>query len=380
MKYRDFGAQGWKASVLGFGCMRLPVQSGGLNSPDIDRPEATRMIRHAIDCGVNYFDTAYSYHGGQSEVVLGDALRDGYRERVRVATKLPVWLVKEPEDFDRILGEQLERLQTDSIDCYLFHALNRKYWREVVLRCGLLDKAAAALADGRIRHLGFSFHGDFESFEEIVSGTDLWSFCQIQYNYVNVNYQAGMRGLRLAADRGLAVVVMEPLLGGKLADPPSEIRRVIEEFPLRRTAVEWALHWLWNQPEVSVVLSGMSTAAQLRENLVIACQSRVHSLGTKEEALVNELREGYNARLAIPCTRCGYCMPCPNGVDVPANLELYNHAIAFDDLAAARFRYGFALEQKQKASECAACGACLELCPQEIPIPEWMGRAGELLG
>jgi hypothetical protein len=379
MKYREFGTLGWKASALGFGCMRLPVRSGGFGSTDIDEPEAIRLIRHAIENGVNYFDTAYAYHSGRSEVVLGRALRDGYRERVRVATKVPPWLVHAPEDFDRILQEQLDRLQTDSIDCYLFHTLNRKYWQEVVLRHGLLQKAAAALGDGRIQHLGFSFHSDFESFEEILSATDLWSFCQIQYNYVNVEFQAGVRGLRLAADRGLAVVVMEPLLGGRLADPPAEIRQLMEEFPLPRPPVAWALDWLWDQPEVSLVLSGMGSMRQLEENLRLARQARPHCFGTKDQVLIDQVREGYRARTVIPCTHCGYCAPCPNGVDVPANFELYNHAKMFDDIATARFRYGFALGAEQRASHCIQCGWCEERCPQQIPIQEWIDRVDKLL-
>jgi len=380
MKYRTFGTLEWKTSALGFGCMRLPVRSGGFGSSDIDEPAALQMIRRAIDGGVNYFDTAYVYHGGQSEVVLGKALRDGYRQRVRVATKLPPWLVKGPEDFDRILQEQLQRLETDSVDCYLFHALNSKYWQDVVLQYGLLDKAAQALADGRIRHLGFSFHGDFDTFAEIVSATELWSFCQIQYNYMNADFQAGVRGLRLAADRGLAVVVMEPLLGGRLADPPAEIRQIFEEFPLPRTPVEWALGWLWDQPEVATVLSGMSRMDQLEENLRLAGQARAHGFGTKDQAVIDRAREGYRARAAIPCTRCGYCMPCPHGVDVPANLELFNHASAFNDVETARLRYGFALEEQQRAGACQQCGCCDELCPQQIPIQQWMEKIDTLLG
>jgi predicted aldo/keto reductase-like oxidoreductase len=250
----------------------------------------------------------------------------------------------------------------------------------VVLRHGLLEKAAAALADGRIRHLGFSFHSDFETFEEILSATDLWSLCQIQYNYVNVEFQAGVRGLRMATDRGLAVVAMEPLLGGRLADPPAEIRQILAEFPLERTAVEWALDWLWDQPEVSLVLSGMSTMAQLNENLRLARQARVHCFGTKDQVMIDKVREGYNARTVIPCTRCGYCMPCPQGVDVPANFELFNHARVFDDVTTARFRYGFALQAQQRASGCTQCGMCEEVCPQQIPVKEWMREVGKLLG
>jgi hypothetical protein len=360
--------------------MRLPVLGGEKQRGAIDEPEAIRLIRHAIDSGVNYLDTAYGYHSGQSEGLVGKALRDGYRERVHLATKLPVWMVKGPGDFDRLLAEQLGRLQTGHIDCYLFHALNGKYWREVVLRHGLLEKAAAALADGRIRQLGFSFHGEFADFAEILDGSDLWSFCQIQYNYVNVEDQAGMRGLKLAAGRGLAVVVMEPLMGGRLADPPAEILRAMEGHPQRRTPVEWALDWLWDQPEVSVVLSGMSSFAQVEDNLRLAGQARAHCFNESDQALVNELREGYRARTVVPCTRCGYCLPCPTGVDIPANLEFFNYAHAFDDAAGARIRYNFALQPSQRASECVQCGNCDELCPQKIAVSEWMPKVAELLG
>jgi len=266
MQYRSFGRLDWKASALGFGCMRLPTSDGERLSPNILEDEAIRMIRRAIDSGVNYLDTAYPYHGGQSEVVVGKALQDGYREKVRLATKLPVWMVESAADFDRLLNEQLAKLQTSYIDFYLLHALSHSRWQDIVLKHDLLTRAEAALADGRIRHLGFSFHDEYEAFEEIVNGSDLWSFCQIQYNYMDTENQAGVRGLKLAADKGLAVVVMEPLMGGRLADPPKDILEVMDRFPARRTPVEWALEWLWVQPEVSVVLSGMSTMTQVEEN------------------------------------------------------------------------------------------------------------------
>jgi uncharacterized protein len=220
MQYRNFGSFDWKTSALGFGCMRLPTVDGNPHSPHINESEAVRMIRHAIDSGVNYIDTAYPYHNGQSEVVVGKALQDGYREKVRLATKMPVWMVNQPADFDRILAEQLERLQTDSIDFYLLHALNKERWHDVVLKHDLLKQAQIALADGRIRNLGFSFHDHYDVFVEILNGSDLWSFCQIQYNYMDTENQAGTRGLKLAAEKGLAVVIMEPLMGGRLADPP----------------------------------------------------------------------------------------------------------------------------------------------------------------
>jgi len=379
MQYRSFGRLDWKGSALGFGCMRLPTLDGKPNSPNIDEAEALRMIRHAIDCGVNYLDTAYPYHEGQSELVVGKALEGGYREKVRLATKLPVWLVERPVDFDRLVNEQLAKLQTDHIDFYLLHALGHERWQNIVLKYGLLDRAEAALADGRIRHLGFSFHDEYEAFEEIVNGSSLWSFCQIQYNYMDVENQPGTRGLKLAADKGLAVIVMEPLMGGRLADPPMDVLEAMESFPQRRSPVDWALQWLWDQPEVSVVLSGMSTMSQAEENLRLAGQSHIGSFSAAEHALIAEVREKYRARTVIPCSKCNYCMPCPNGVWIPANFEFYNYAHLFDDLSSARFRYQVFLKEEQRSSACIACGICEGLCPQHIAISEEMTKVTALL-
>jgi hypothetical protein len=379
MQYRHFGKLDWQVSALGFGCMRFPTHDGNRMSPNIDEAEAIRMVRQAIDNGVNYVDTAYPYHGGQSEVVLGKALADGYREKVKVATKLPVWMVNEPADFDRLLDEQLKKLQTDHIDFYLLHSLNLGRWREIVLKHNLLAKAAEALADGRIRHLGFSMHDDFACFEEIVDGSDLWSFCQIQYNYMDTENQAGTRGLKYAAGKGLAVVVMEPLLGGRLADPPKDIREIMDQFPVQRTPADWALQWLWDQPEVSVVLSGMSDMPQVEENLRSAEASRIHRFTPAEQALIADAKEKYGARTVIPCTKCSYCMPCPNGVNIPGNFEFFNYAHLFDDVAGARFKYQVFLTEGQRSSGCIDCGTCLELCPQHILIAEWMPKVTALL-
>ena len=352
MQYRNFGKLDRKVSALGFGAMRFPTLSGEGRGGDIDEPEALCMVRHAIDSGVNYVDTAYPYHDGRSEVVVGKALRDGYRERVRLATKLPVWMVTEPADFDKFLNEQLKKLQTDHIDFYLLHALSKDRWRDIVLKHKLLERAQAALADGRIRHLGFSFHDDYAGFEEIVNGSELWSFCQIQLNYMDAENQAGVRGLKLAASKGLAVVVMEPLMGGRLADPPKDIRAAMEGFPVRRSPAAWALNWLWDQPEVSVVLSGMSTMEQVEDNLGIAASSRIGAFGEAERALIAQVQEKYRARTAIPCTKCGYCMLCPNGVNIPGNFEFFNYARLFDDVAGARFKYQVFLAETERSGSC----------------------------
>jgi predicted aldo/keto reductase-like oxidoreductase len=379
MPCRKFGKLDWNASVLGFGCMRLPTVDGNPYGPNIHEAEAARMIRHALDQGVNYFDTAYIYHDGNSEIVLGRALR-GYRDRVKIATKSPVWLIQKEADFDRILNEQLSRLQTDHIDFYLLHALDKSRWGEIVLKYKLLEKAEAALGDGRIRHLGFSFHDNYESFPEIVNGYDRWTFCQIQYNYMDTENQAGIKGLKLAAAKGLAVVIMEPLLGGRLAHPPPVIRQVIERAGVKRSPVDWALQWLWNQPEVSVVLSGMSNMEQVEANLESASRARTHSFQAADMELIAALRQKYQERAAIPCTKCQYCMPCPNGVNIPANFEIYNEAFLHEDIPGARFKYQVFIPETARANVCAACHDCEDHCPQKIPISEWMPKVHALLG
>lgn len=379
MQYRPFGRVGWKASALGFGCMRFPTTDGRQISPNIDEAEAIRMLRHAIDRGVNYVDTAYVYHDGRSESVLGKALRDGYRERVKIATKLPIWLVNEPADFDKLLNEQLTRLRTDRIDCYLIHALNQSRWHDRVLKHSVLDRAASALSDGRISNLGFSFHDEFSVFEEIVNASDLWSFCQLQYNYMDVENQAGVRGVQLAASKGLAVVVMEPLIGGRLANPPDDVRHTFQRFPAQHSPAEWALEWLWDQPEISVVLSGMSAMRQVEENLRAAEKARIRAFGAAEQDLIARVRELYKARTEIPCTKCGYCMPCPNGVHIPNNFDIYNYAHLFDDVDTARFKYQVFLTESERAGACIDCDACESECPQKIQISEWMPKVAALL-
>jgi len=379
MKYREFGRLDWKGSALGFGCMRLPTSDGERLSPNIEEEEATRMIRHAIDSGVNYLDTAYPYHGGRSEVLVGKALAGGYREKVKVATKLPSWMVEGPADFDRLLNEQLAKLQTDHIDFYLLHALSHERWQNVVLKHDLLGRAKAALADGRIRHLGFSFHDEYQAFAEIVYGTDLWDFCQIQLNYMDTENQAGVKGLKLAAARGLAVIVMEPLMGGRLADPPPSVLEAIENAPVHRSPVEWALEWLWDQPEISVALSGMSTMAQVEENLRIADASGVGSFSEADHAVIAELQRKYGERIAIPCSKCNYCMPCPNGVNIPGNFEYFNYARLYDDVPGGKFRYMVFLKEEERSANCIACGICEGMCPQNIAISERMPEVTALL-
>jgi predicted aldo/keto reductase-like oxidoreductase len=380
MQYRKFGRLDWNVSALGFGAMRFPTTDGDPRSNNIDDTEAVRMMRHAIDRGVNYIDTAYIYHGGNSEGVVGKALKDGYRDKVRIADKSPTWLIKGPEDFDRILAEQLQRLDTDTIDFYLLHGLNAKSWENTILKHDIIGKANAAIRDGRIRHLGFSFHDGPAAFETILNGYDAWDFCQIQYNYMDTENQAGTKGLKMAAEKGVAVIVMEPLLGGRLANPPARIQQLLNGAAIQRTPAEWALQWVWNHPEVATVLSGMSTMAQVDANIESATRARVNSFSAIDHQLIAQVCDKYREGTIIQCTKCNYCMPCPSGVSIPRNFELYNDGFLHEDMPESQFVYKVFTPPAERASECTECRQCEELCPQQIPISEWMPKVAATLG
>lgn len=375
MRYRTFGRLDWRPSALGLGAMRLPTIGG--NSASIDEEHATQMIHYALDHGVNYIDTAYGYHEGESERFLGRVLRGPYRDKARLATKLPCWLVKARSDFDRLFEEQRARLGREAVEFYLLHGLDRETWAQV-RDLGVLDWAERAKADGRIGFFGFSFHDEYPVFQEIVDAYEGWDFCQIQYNYMDVDYQAGERGLRYAAERGLGVVVMEPLRGGLLARPPAPVARVFAQSQEGWTPAEWALHWLWDQPEVSVVLSGMSTLGQVVENVASASCSGPGTLGPRRRAVIDQARNAYRSLRPIPCTGCGYCLPCPAGVAIPQVLDLGNRAVMYCDVDGARLEY-LMLAEGERADRCTACGQCEERCPQHIPVSDWLRRAHNLL-
>jgi predicted aldo/keto reductase-like oxidoreductase len=382
MQYRPFGQLDFQVSALGFGAMRLPVKDNR-----IDEPEAGRMLHAAIEAGCNYVDTAWPYHGGQSEEFLGRALSGGWRQKVKLATKLPSWEVKSADDFDRFLDAQLKRLQTDHLDFYLLHSLGKDSWKKLE-SLGVLEWAEKAMKQGRFRHLGFSFHDDAAAFATIIDAYD-WAMCQIQYNYMDVENQAGLRGLRRAAAKNIAVVVMEPLLGGRLCTPPPVIQNIWDASAKKRGPVGWALDWLWDQPEVSCVLSGMSTMEQVKENIELGGKARAGSFTDEERSLVEHARTEYRQLIVIPCTACKYCLPCPHHVDIPGNINAYNDGVMFNNPGAARGWYGwvkYAHETTKifahdvRAACCAQCGECDDKCPQKIPIRAWMPVIDKTLG
>jgi len=371
MLYRTVPKTGDRLSILGFGCMRLPMT----RSRNIDEERAIRQIRHAIDAGVNYLDTAPIYHFGKSERVLGRALKEGYREKVRVATKLPHWDVFERADMDRILTRQLAALQTDHIDYYLLHSLGKESFRKLT-ELGVLEFLDAAKKGGKILNAGFSFHGNLAAFREIVDAYD-WQFCQIQYNYLDEKNQAGTEGLEYAARKRLAVIVMEPLRGGNLAGHiPSEIKEIWDGAPVKRSPAEWGLRWVWNHPEVTVVLSGMNEETHIDENIRVAGAAVPGSLSDEEMIRIGTVRDTYRKIMKIPCTGCGYCMPCPAGVDIPGCFANYNSCVLFPHDRAAKFQYitrhGGLMGESSYAGLCRQCGKCVKVCPQQLPVPSLM--------
>jgi predicted aldo/keto reductase-like oxidoreductase len=355
-------------SILGYGCMRLPQRNGR-----IDRERATRQLYYAIDRGVNYLDTAVPYHMGASEPFLGRILHNGYRSKVKLATKLPHWSIRTSEDLDAMLAAQLANLQTDRIDYYLVHNLQSASWQRL-LSLGVEDFLDRARVDGRIGHAGFSSHEDTLAFKALVNAYD-WEFCQIQFNILNEQIQAGRKGLQYAAGKGLGVIVMGPLQGGRLAPPPPDaVQAIWDEAETKRTPVEWMLRWVWNHPEVSVVLSGMNEEEHIDENLRIASEAHPESLTDEELAVVERVKGVYQSRIRVHCTKCRYCMPCPAGVDIPTCFEVYNSLHLFDrGRLSTRVDYmiqagGLLGGHAALASQCVGCGQCEKVCPQHLPV------------
>lgn len=368
MHYRTLGRTGVEVSALGFGCMRLPT----LGAPDkIDEPAATRLLREAIDKGVTYVDTAWFYHAtsfgqaGQSEPFVGRALSGGYRDRVQLATKLPQQIIKRSDEMDRYLTQQLERLQTDHIDFYLVHGLDGDSWNRM-RDLGVREFLDQARASGRIRFPAFSFHGHKDDFPRIIDDYDDWAFAQIQYNYIDTDYQAGVAGLRYAADKGIGIVVMEPLKGGRLAkNLPPEMQAVFDIRPEGWSPAEWALRYVWNETGVSLLLSGMNEPAQLEENLRVAELAKPGALKKEQRAVYDAARSAMRARMKADCSACRYCQPCPQGVEIPELLAALNATSIWNTKDA--WLTGYA-RIKGKPDSCVECGQCEEMCPQGLPI------------
>mgnify|MGYP000967465203 FL=1 len=375
MHYRNFTKDNIQISPLGFGCMRFPVFDD--DSGKIDEEKAIEMIRYAIDSGVNYIDTAYSYHQENSEYLVGKALKDGYREKTYVATKLPCWLIKTYEDFDKYLGEQLEKLDIDCIDFYLLHSIDKNRWKNLK-ELDVFKFLEQAKKSGKINYIGFSFHDELEVFKEIVDCYD-WDFCQIQLNYVDRNYQAGEEGLEYAYNKGVSVVIMEPIKGGKLSNPSFEINELWDTSEIKRTPAEWALRWVLNHKEVSILLSGMSTIEQVKENINTASNAKPKHLSKKELEIIDKVTNIYQEKVKVGCTGCEYCLPCPKNISIPNIFEIYNELYVFDSEENSKDIYKTYIEKQIDALNCIECGQCESMCPQNIEIRRHLKDAHKAL-
>lgn len=373
MLYRKM-PNGDELSALGFGLMRLP-----LKDKKIDEERAEAQVTEAIAAGVNYLDTAYIYHEGKSEEFLGKLIAKGSIDRraVKIADKLPVWLVNSRFDMDKFMDIQLNRLKTDYIDYYLVHSLSSRMKWEQLKKYGIFDFLNGVKKSGKAHQIGFSWHGNCEEFKQLVDDYP-WDFCQIQYNIIDENNQAGKEGLEYACKKGLGVIIMEPLRGGTLTDPvPPEVQKIYDTALVRRTPASWALRWVWNHPEVTVVLSGMNEEEHLRQNLADAAEVLPGSMSEEEMQIISQVKEAYKGLLKIPCTGCRYCMPCPAGLDIPMLFDLYNTKKIFKKRDANFFylmRAGGVADGKKPAlaSGCKGCRKCERHCPQQIKIRDEM--------
>lgn len=373
MQYREFKKLGIKVSAFGVGCMRFPtVDVDGEKVVDVEN--AKNIVRRAIDAGVNYVDTAYNYSNKTNELVVAEALADGYRDKVYLATKLPSFLCETPEDLPRFFEEQLQKLKTDHLDFYLVHALNRKSW-DKMKELGIKQFLDGLKREGRIKYAAFSFHDDYDAFEYIIRDYD-WDMCQIQYNYMDtVGNAPGERGLRLSESLGIPVVVMEGLLGGKLASVPLDVKEVFDSYGAHRSPAEWGFRWLCDDPAVSCVLSGVTTPEMTDDNIRIFSSAHVGCMTDAEKATVARARETYQKRIKVGCTACQYCLPCPAGVDIPKVFSAWNNAYKFDTKSDLQWTYNRLISNGQAADKCIKCGKCEKICPQHINIREMLQLA-----
>ncbi|MBQ7888947.1 MAG: aldo/keto reductase [Erysipelotrichaceae bacterium] len=368
MKKRYFEKTNAETSLLGFGCMRFPVLEDGTINEEL----TFKMLDTAYEQGVNYYDTAYPYHGGESERVVGKWLQTKPRESLYVVSKSPVWKIEKPEDFDTILNEQLEKLQTSYLDFYLLHALSAERW-DIVKKFDLIERAEKARAEGKIKRLGFSFHDEYEVFEDILNAHD-WDFCQIQFNYMDTQIQAGLKGYELAKSKNIPMVIMEPIKGGQLANVPEEVKSVFQSIHPDWTDASWALRFVASFDNVYCVLSGMSDMAQTEDNLKTF--NEFEPLTKEEFAAIAKAKDLFDARVQVPCTGCRYCMPCPFGVDIPQCFKILNNASIYNRWENGKKQYQ---HLEGKAELCQKCGACMTQCPQHIEIPDMLERVTEQL-
>ena len=369
MEKRKLEKLGIETSLLGFGCMRFPVTAEG----KIDEPEAEKMLDKALASGVNYIDTAYPYHNGDSEPFVGRVLKKYDRDSFYLATKLPVWLVKKAEDVNRIFEEQLTRLQTDHIDFYLMHALNAGVWKSMV-EIGCIERLEELKAAGKIKYLGFSFHDDYEVFEKILNYRD-WDFCQIQLNYMDTREQAGLKGYALTEQKQIPLIIMEPIKGGSLAAFADDIMDKFHGLDEKASAASYALRWVGTLPNVKVILSGMSSMEQLDDNLKTF--TPFQPLNEQEKKVIEEVVSLMNSRIQNGCTGCRYCMPCPVGVDIPGTFRAWNTYHMYQNYHTASWLWEHEMGEAHQPKNCIKCGKCEKLCPQKLPIREDLARAQE---
>lgn len=374
MQYRK-DRKGNEISALGYGCMRFTKKGG-----NVDLEKAEREVLAAIEAGVNYLDTAYVYAG--NEVAVGEILaRTNTRDKVYLATKLPHYLIKSIDGVEKMFREELRRLQTDHIDYYLMHMLTDIPTWERLKKLGMEQWIRGKLVSGEIRNIGFSYHGNTEMFQKLVDAYD-WDFCQIQYNYMDEHSQAGVEGLRYANKKGLPVIIMEPLRGGRLVNLlPESAKELFERDEEKRTPAELALKWLYDQPEVTCVLSGMNSLEMVEQNVKTACESPVGCLTESDRRLIEQVKEEIAKKVKVGCTGCGYCMPCPHGVDIPGTFRCYN-AMYSEGKQGGRKEYlqctAFR-KDTSSASQCISCGKCETHCPQQIPIRKELKQAAKEL-
>jgi predicted aldo/keto reductase-like oxidoreductase len=371
MIYKNWNKTGDSIGILGFGAMRLPTLKE--DPSKIDEEKAIKLIRSGIDEGINYLDTAWPYHDGQSEALCAKVMKDGYREKIFIATKLPSWEIKKHEDMMSILDKQLKKLEVDYIDYYLLHSLQQDHWN-MYKRLDYKKFLREAKAQGKIRQYGFSFHDHGNLFKEILDDFD-WDFTQIQLNYLDQDYQAGFSGLKYAFKKKIPVIIMEPLRGGMLAmEPPEDIQAILNNSGRKYSPAEWALRFLWDREEVAMVLSGMTLPEQLEENLAVAKDAHAGHLSEADRLTIENIRQAYKSKIRVNCTNCRYCMPCPTGVYIPELFWAYNHDGLFGDFGKAKFWATGFLKEEQRASKCIECGICMDHCPQNIPIPSTLKK------